>query len=47
MSRRRGGRHPKVRMLVESSAAYPGARQCPWHHWARRCRGDRAAGAGL
>ena len=25
----------------------PGARQCPGHHWARRCRGDRAAGAGL
>ena len=47
MSRRRGGRHPKVRMRVESSLAYPGARQCPGHHWARRCRGDRAVGAGL
>jgi hypothetical protein len=29
MSRRRGGRHPKVRMRVESSAAYPGHDSAP------------------
>jgi hypothetical protein len=29
MSRRRGGRHPKVRMRVESSVAYPGHDSAP------------------
>ncbi len=29
MSRRRGGRHPKVRMRVESSLAYPGHDSAP------------------
>ena len=41
------GRHPKVRMRVESSAAGPGARQCRRADRARPCPRGSAAGAGL